>query len=147
MYLFALTVKLIDDEELIKFITGSPLFENCACAGFPSPADDYLEQKLDLNRHLIQHPEATYFVKVQGDSMVGAEIRSGDILIVDRSIEPSDNKIVIACFNGELIVKRIRTIEGSLYLVSENKKYRPIKVTDDMDFEVWGVVIHVIHSL
>jgi DNA polymerase V len=147
MLLQTLMVKLTDDEELLKLISYLPLFDNSAAAGFPSPADDHLNQRLDLNNHLIKNPDATYFVKVHGDSMVEAGINSGDILIVDRSIEPTDNKIVIACINGELIVKRIRTIDGILYLVPENNRYRSIEVTPEMDFEIWGVVLHVIHSL
>jgi DNA polymerase V len=147
MCLQALNIKLMDNEVLLKILFELALFEESVSAGFPSPADEYLNQKLDLNEHLIKHPEATYFVKVYGDSMIGAGIRSGDILIVDRSIEPSDNRVIIACINGDLFVKRIRTIEGRIYLIPENENYKPIKVTPDMGFEVWGVVIHVIHTL
>ena len=142
MHMEALNVGLVD-EVLFNLV----LLEDSVFAGFPSPADEHLNQKLDLNEHLIKHPESTYFVKVYGDSMVNAGIHSGDILIVDRSLEPVDNRIVIACINGDLYVKRIRTIEGNVYLIPENENYGPIRVTPEMDFEVWGVVIHVIHSL
>src|SRR5262245_14097537 len=142
MYMEALNIRLVD-EVLFKMA----LLEDSVSAGFPSPADDHLNQKLDLNEHLIKHPESTYFVKVYGDSMVNAGIRSGDILIVDRSLEPIDSRVVIACINGDLYVKRIQTIEGNVYLFPENEKYGPIRVTPEMDFEIWGVVIHVIHSL
>lgn len=142
-----LKVRLTDTGELVRGILDLPLYESPAAAGFPSPADDFLEHNLDLNKHLIRHPEATFLVKVHGDSMVGAGINSGDILIVDRSLEPADNRVIIACVDGDLFVKRIRLRAGAIYLVSDNEKYRPVEVTPDMDFEVWGVVIHVIHSL
>ena len=124
-----------------------PLFLSKIRAGFPSPADDYLDKKLDLNEHLIKHPAATFFVKVKGDSMIKAGIHSGDILIVDRSLEPKDNKIVIAILNGEFTVKRVCKMKDKLYLVSENDDYVPIEIKDGADFEIWGVVVHVIHSV
>ncbi len=124
-----------------------PLFLSPIRAGFPSPADDYLDKKLDLNEHLIKHPASTFFVKVKGDSMVNAGILSGDILIVDRSLEPKDKNIVVAVLNGEFTVKRIRKRGSKLFLDPENDSYTPIEITDAMDFEIWGIVIHVIHSL
>jgi DNA polymerase V len=124
-----------------------PLFLSRVRAGFPSPADDYLEKKLDLNEHLIQHPAATFFVKVIGDSMINAGIFSGDILIVDRSLEAENNKIIVAILNGEFTIKRMKKRLGKLFLFAENPNYPPIEVIDGMDFEVWGVVIHVIHSV
>jgi DNA polymerase V len=116
-------------------------------AGFPSPADDYLEGKLDLNQHLIKHEAATFFVKVRGDSMLGAGIHSGDLLIVDRALEPTDNSVVIAVVNGELTVKRICRRDGHLMLVPDNSDYQPLQITECTDFEVWGVVTHVIHAV
>lgn len=124
-----------------------PLFLAQVPAGFPSPADDYIERKLDLNQHLIKHPAATFFVRVSGDSMVEAGVHSGDLLIVDRALEPADNSVVVAVVNGELTVKRIRKTAGELFLVSENKKYAPIRIGEETDFEIWGVVTNVIHSL
>ncbi len=124
-----------------------PLFLTAVPAGFPSPADDYIERRLDLNAYLIRHPAATFFVRVTGDSMVEDGIHSGDLLIVDRSLEPADNNVVIACLNGELTVKRIRKHTGNLALVSGNPAYESIEITDSMDFEVWGVVTNVIHQL
>ena len=124
-----------------------PLFLSRIRAGFPSPADDYLDKKLDLNEHLIKHPAATFFVKVKGDSMIKVGIHSGDILVVDRSLEPRDKKIVIAVLNGEFTVKRVRKMKDKLYLVSENDDYVPIEIKDGADFEIWGVVVHVIHSV
>jgi len=124
-----------------------PLYLSRIKAGFPSPAEDYLDKKLDLNEHLIKHPASTFCVKVKGDSMVGAGINTGDILIVDRSIEPKDKRIVVAVVNGEFTVKRISKNGDRLSLMAENLKYFPIEIKDGMDFEVWGVVIHVIHSV
>jgi len=124
-----------------------PLFLTQVPAGFPSPADDSIEQKLDLNRHLIKHPAATYFVRVSGDSMIDAGIRSKDILVVDRALEPQDKSVVIAVLDGELTVKRFRRISGKIYLVPENKNYAPLEIPEDSSFEVWGVVTYVIHSL
>ena len=116
-------------------------------AGFPSPAEDYLDKKLDLNEHLIKHPASTFFVKVKGDSMIGAGINSGDILIVDRSLEPKDKRIIVAVVNGDFTVKRLCKTKDKLLLIAENPKYAPIEIKDSMDFEVWGVVTNVIHSV
>ncbi|ETR68280.1 MAG: DNA polymerase V [Candidatus Magnetoglobus multicellularis str. Araruama] len=116
-------------------------------AGFPSPAEDYIEGKLDLNEHLIKHPAATFFVRVTGDSMVDAGIHPGDILIVDRAIEALDKKVVIAVVNGELTVKRLRKTRKGCVLTPENKKYPSIQISEDQNFEIWGVVTNVIHKL
>ncbi len=123
-----------------------PLFEARIPAGFPSPADDYIDRSLDLNELLIKHPAATFFVRVSGNSMVGAGIHSGDILIVDRAEMPASNSIVIAALNGELTVKRFVKTGGGVYLLAESPEYDPMQITPEMSFEVWGVVIHVIHS-
>ena len=102
---------------------------------------------MDLNKHLIRHPAATFFVRVAGDSMIDAGIHPGDILIVDRSLEPSDKKVVIAIIEGELTVKRIRMTSNKVSLVPENENYAPIPIEAEMNFEIWGVVTSVIHSL
>ncbi|MFU8769701.1 MAG: LexA family protein [Desulfotignum sp.] len=124
-----------------------PLYMTAIEAGFPSPADDYIEGSLDLNQHLIRHPAATFFVRVSGDSMVNAGIFPGDILIVDRSLEAVDKKIVIAVVDGDLTVKRLRIRSGNPFLEPENDRYPPIEVTPDMAFEIWGVVTSVIHKV
>jgi DNA polymerase V len=124
-----------------------PLFITPVSAGFPSPADDFVEKQLDLNEKLIKHPAATFFVKVQGDSMRDAGIHSGDTLVVDRSLEPTSNKVVIAVVNGEFTVKRVQKRNGKVYLMPENLRYKPIEVTEDMDCSVWGVVTNVIHAV
>ncbi len=124
-----------------------PLFTTSVEAGFPSPAEDYIEGQLDLNEHLIRHPAATFFVRVSGDSMIGAGIHPGDILIVDRSLKPENNRVVIAVVDGELTVKRMRFIDDGILLVPENSAHKPIRICGEMQFEVWGVVTSVIHSL
>ncbi len=123
------------------------LFQAGVSAGFPSPAADYEEDKLDLNKHLIKNPAATYFVRVTGDSMIGAGIHSGDLLVVDRSIEPTDRKVVIANVNGELTVKRIRIRKNKITLEPENTEFPTQQISPESEFEVWGVVTNVIHSL
>ncbi len=125
---------------------GLPLYANKVSAGFPSPADDYLECKLDLNTHLIKHPAATFFVKVSGDSMKNAGIHSGDMLIVDRSIEPVHGRIVIVAIDGELTVKRLSKQGGRVQLLPENKNYKPIDIKDTHELVIWGVVTYVIHE-
>lgn len=124
-----------------------PLYMTSIEAGFPSPADDYIEGCLDLNEHLIKHPAATFFVRVSGESMINAGIYPRDILIVDRSLEAVDKKIVIAVVDGDLTVKRLRIRSGQPFLEPENDRYAPIEILPDMAFEVWGVVTNVIHKV
>ena len=124
-----------------------PLYASTVQAGFPSPADDYIEQQLDLNQHLIKHPTATFFVRAAGNSMVGAGIHSGDILIVDRSLNPKSGKIVIAAIDGQLTVKRLSKTSKGLYLKAENDQYQAIKINDASDVVIWGVVTSVIHKV
>ena len=123
------------------------LFSGPVSAGFPSPASDYIEERLDLNEHLVKHPAATFFVRAGGDSMQGAGIFDGDILVVDRSLKPVDMSVIIAALDGDFTVKRLRISYGKAALHPENQKYRPIEITDDSDFRIWGVVTHVIHEL
>lgn len=124
-----------------------PLYLSRVQAGFPSPADDYVQEAIDLNEHLIRRPTSTFYVRVSGDSMVGAGIHDGDILIVDRAEEPKDEAIVVAALDGDLTVKRLRTVHGALYLMPENDAHAPIEVSSDADLVIWGVVQHVIHSV
>ncbi len=116
-------------------------------AGFPSPADDYMEGPLDLNEHVIKHPSATYFVRASGDSMTGAGIFDGDLLIVDRSLEPAHGKIAIVEVDGQLTVKRLFKLQGRFLLQSENVNYPPIELQEENEVVVWGVVTHVLHNL
>lgn len=122
-----------------------PYFDAGVSAGFPSPADDYMHAKLDLNQLLVEHPSATYYVRVNGDSMLGAGIVSGDLLVVDRSLEVTNNCIVVAHIDGDFTVKRIKKTKNKMFLQAENESYKPIEITEEMDFELFGVVAHAIH--
>lgn len=124
-----------------------PLYSSTVRAGFPSPADDYIETMLDLNEYLIKHPAATFFVRASGDSMINAGIHSGDILVVDRSLDATNGKIVIAALNGELTVKRLLRQDGQAKLVAENPNFPPLDITDEYDVVIWGVVTSVIHQV
>lgn len=124
-----------------------PVFASRIPAGFPSPADDHVESRLDLNDYLINNPASTFFLRVSGDSMINAGIHSDDMLVVDRSIEAKNNHIVIAALNGELTVKRLRYEGKTVFLIPENDHYPPIEVLPDMEFSIFGVVTSVIHSV
>lgn len=124
-----------------------PIFLGRLPAGFPSPADDYLEGKLDITKHLVKHPAATFYVRVSGDSMLGAGIHSGDLLVVDRSLEPKNGNVIVAALDGDLTVKRLYQRDGIIRLLPENQKYQPIEIQEGQSFEIWGVVTNVIHSL
>ncbi len=121
-----------------------PLYISRVSAGFPSPAEDYVDVPLDLNEHLIKHPAATFFVRVQGNSMIDAGINSGDILIVDKSLEAKHSNIVVAIIEGEFLVKQLSKRGEEYFLVAANQSYSPIKVEENT--EIWGVVTYVIHS-
>ena len=123
------------------------LYGSAVPAGFPSPADDYVEGRLDLNEHLIRHPSATFFVRARGDSMIEAGIMDGDLLIVDRSVRPAEGDVVIAVLDGELTVKRLVPRRGRTLLEPANAERRAIEVAPDADLLVWGVVTHAIHAL
>ena len=122
-----------------------PLASFTVSAGFPSPADDYLEGNLDLNEHLVRHPAATFYVRVSGDSMKGAGIVSGDLLIVDRAAAGSDGCVVVACLGDEFTLKRIIRKGSRTILQPENENFDPIEVTEDADCEIWGSVVYAIH--
>ncbi len=124
-----------------------PLFSSRVEAGFPSPADDYLEGALDLNEHLVKNPAATFFVRVTGESMTGAGIFPGDLLVVDRSLSPESGNVVIAVLDGELTVKRLWQENGRVELRADNPAYAPIRLSGTMELDVWGVVKHVIHAV
>ena len=123
-----------------------PSYTSTISAGFPSPADDSIENNLDLNAMVVKHPSATFYVRVEGDSMKDAGIQSGDLLVVDRALEATDGKIVVAILNGEFTVKRISIQGKRIQLIPENSLYTPIEITEGSDFQVWGVVTYVIHQ-
>lgn len=137
--------EILSPEQVVHYEL--PLFLEPVSAGFPSPADDYLESKLDLNDLIVRNPASTFFVRVTGDSMKDAGIYSGDILVVDKALEPKDGSVIIAVIDGELTVKRLSKIQNKLFLLPENTNYKPIEITEQMSFEVWGVVKTVIHSV
>jgi DNA polymerase V len=124
-----------------------PLLFSFVHASFPSPADDYKERPLDLDELVIQHPEATFYVKVSGESMKDAGITDGDVLVVDRAIDATHNAIIVAVLNGEFTVKRLHQEDETIYLVPANPLYQPVQVTEDMHFQVWGVVTYCIRKV
>ncbi len=124
-----------------------PLYGTKISAGYPSPSDDYIEGRLDLNEHLIHHPASTFFVRVTGYSMLNAGMHPGDILVVDRSLEPRHGKIVIAALEGELTVKRLYRKAGEIRLMPENDDYEPITISSEAELHIWGVVTNVIHPV
>lgn len=124
-----------------------PLYGHKVVAGFPSPADDFIEARLNLNELLIKHPASTFFLRVSGDSMIGAGIHDGDILIVDKSLNPSVGKIVIAAIDGQLTVKRLAHKDNAFYLLAENPAYPPILIKELNETVIWGVVTTVLHTV
>lgn len=124
-----------------------PLTGSSVHAGFPSPADDFLEDSLDLNSLVIKHPEATFFARVEGDSMKGEGIEEGDLLVVDKSIQPYDGCLAVAYIDGEFTLKRVRMEPDRILLIPANPKYKTIEITPDNEFAVWGVVKWVLKSV
>lgn len=124
-----------------------PFIPDGVSAGFPSPAADFMENNIDLNKELSENPLATFYIKVKGNSMIDAGINDKDVLIVDRSIEPQDNKIAICFIDGEFTVKRIKLEKDCLYLMPENSNYSPIKVTEENQLIIWGIVTYVIKKM
>ena len=123
-----------------------PLVSASVEAGFPSPADDHLERGIDLNEELIRNPAATFLVRVKGESMRDAGIHSGDTLIVDKSVTPSDRQIVVAMIDGEFTVKRFRKVNGRIYLEAANDSFAPIEVGENQELTIWGSVTYIIHQ-
>lgn len=130
----------ISNNNAIPFF-GSPVF-----AGFPGHAEDFVESNLDLNKKLIKHPVATFFVRVKGDSMIDKDIKDGDILIVDKSLEPFNGAVIIAIIDGEFTVKTFIKKGEKVTLYPANEKYKPIEISEINDFRVWGIVTSAIHQ-
>jgi DNA polymerase V len=144
----------IEKEELLTFYRPDfesdiriPYIKEGISAGFPSPATDFMENDIDLNKELCKNPLATFYIKVKGNSMINAGINDKDILVVDRSLEPQNNKIAICLIDGEFTVKRIKIEKNAIYLMPENTNYQPIKVTDENELIIWGIVTYVIKNL
>jgi DNA polymerase V len=121
-------------------------FAEAISAGFPSPAAEYLELTLDLNKELVNNPSSTFYGRVKGNSMIGAGIHDGDILVIDKSLEPANNKKAVCFIDGEFTIKTLKVAKGEVWLKPENKDYAPIKITPENDFMVWGIVTHIIHK-
>ena len=140
-------------KKLIFFIpkkgneTGQWLAEEGISAGFPSPADDFKETRISLDRELVKNKEATFYARVSGDSMVGAGLDDGDLLIIDRSINPENGKIAVCLVDGEFTVKRIKKEKDKLYLIPENKKYKKIEIKEENELIIWGIVEYVIKKI
>lgn len=124
--------------------SGAIFMDTGISAGFPSPADDFKEQRLSLDDELIKNKEATFFARVSGQSMVGAGLNDNDLLVIDRSLEPEHNKIAVCFLDGEFTVKRLRVEKDGVWLQPENDKYTPIKITEENNFVIWGIVTSVI---
>lgn len=144
-------VPVKDVDNVFRFIRNHfyrlPLFYSAVAAGSPSPADDSIEDELDLTEILIKHPASTFYVKASGSSMIHAGIYDSDILVVDKSLKPIDGKIIVAAVNGELTVKRLSLEEGKMWLIAENEGYDPLEIKEGIDFHIWGVVTNVVHSV
>ena len=123
-----------------------PLAGTAIAAGFPSPAEEYLDLALDLNKELIKHPAATFYAKVKGDSMVDAGIQDGDLLVIDKALEPKEGAIAVCYLDGEFTVKRLAVQEEGVYLMPANAEFKPIRITEENEFLVWGIVAYVIHK-
>lgn len=124
-----------------------PLVQEGISAGFPSPANDFLDISIDLNKELIKHPSTTFYGRVRGDSMINAGLSDGDLLIIDKSLDPKNDKIAVCFIDGEFTVKRIKIEQNKLWLIAENEKYKPIEVTEDNEFMIWGIVTTVIKNV
>ena len=126
---------------------GQWLAEEGISAGFPSPADDFKETRISLDKELVKNKEATFYARVSGDSMIGAGLDDGDLLVIDRSKNPENGKIAICLVDGEFTVKRIKKEKNKLYLMAENKKYKPIELKEENELIIWGVVEYVIKKV
>ena len=127
--------------------SGTHFFDTGISAGFPSPAEDFREQRLSLDDELVKNKEATFYARVSGQSMIGAGLEDNDLLVIDRSLEPENNKIAVCFLDGEFTVKRLRVSKEEVWLQPENPDYPIIKITADNDFVIWGIVTNVIKKL
>jgi DNA polymerase V len=124
-----------------------PFISSGIKAGFPSPAADFDGNKISLDNVLVKNREATFYAKASGNSMIGAGIDDGDILVIDKSLEPQNNKVAVCFIDGEFTIKRIKIEKDCVYLMPENKNYQPIKVTEENELIIWGIVTYVIKSI
>jgi DNA polymerase V len=127
--------------------SGTQFFDTGISAGFPSPAEDFKQQRISLDKELIKNKEATFFARVSGQSMIGAGLDDNDLLVIDRSLEPEHNKIAVCFLNGEFTVKRLKVKGDCIWLQPENPNYEPIKITEENSFIIWGIVTNVIKKV
>lgn len=146
-------LKLLNTNKQLSFyvmknakLSSVPVLADAVPAGFPSPAEDYLDIDLNLHDYLVRNPASTFCVRISGDSMASDNIKNGDVMVVDRALDPTNNSIVLAILNGEFTIKRIKKRADELYLIPDNEQYQPMKITKDVDFQVWGVVTFIIHK-
>jgi len=152
MYFMIMVLTRLHTSKIIEFYSAEtstsmalPIAEAIS-AGFPSPAADYLEMTLDINKELVNNPSSTFYGRVKGNSMIDAGIHDGDILVIDKSLEPANNKKAVCFIDGQFTLKTLKIVKGEVWLKPENKDYSPIKITPDNDFIVWGIVTHIIHK-
>jgi DNA polymerase V len=126
---------------------GQWLAEEGISAGFPSPADDFKEIRISLDKELVKNKEATFYARVSGDSMIGAGLNDRDLLVIDRSLNPENGRIVVCLIDGNFTVKRIKKEKGKIYLIPENKKYQPIEIKEENELTIWGIVEYVIKKV
>lgn len=146
--------KLISSNSELEFFSvdvstemALPYFHDGVKAGFPSPADDYIDVAIDLNKELVKNPSSTFYARVRGNSMQDAGINEGDILLIDKSIEPRDNQIAVCFIDGEFTVKRMRMAKGRVMLVPANEEFPVILIESENDFKIWGIVLYVIKKM
>ena len=143
---FILLIQVLDSFDSTTKKFKIPLLSDSVSAGFPSPADDYTEENIDLNEHLISNPFSTFFLRVKGDSMINAGIKDKDLIIVDKSLTARPGNIIIAMIDGEFTIKRLSIKNNELYLKAENHNYPDFRFKNHIDVQIWGVVIYSIHS-
>ena len=143
---FILLIQVLDSFNSTTKRFRIPLLNDSVSAGFPSPADDYTEENIDLNEHLISNPFSTFFLRVKGDSMINAGIKDKDLIIVDKSLTARPGNIIIAMIDGEFTIKRLSIKNNELYLKAENHNYPDFRFKNHIDVQIWGVVIYSIHS-
>jgi len=149
-----MSIKFLTPKNALEFYTPDDsqpldivLAQTGISAGFPSPADDFKENKISLDKTLVRNKEATFYARVSGQSMIGAGLNDGDLLVVDKSLEPAHNKIAVCFIDGEFTVKRLKVTSEGVYLQPENPVYDPVLITEHNDFQIWGIVTHVIKKL
>lgn len=152
-FVFVTVILKIHQSPSIDFYTADAVsalklpFIGGIAAGFPSPADDFMDTSIDLNKELIKNPSSTFYGRVKGNSMIDAGVANGDLLIIDKSLEPKNGMIAVCFLDGEFTIKRIKIENDCIWLVPANSDFSPIKVTAENDFLIWGIVLHIIKSL